>query len=190
MGSHGPVAELPSQTKDYAMKTHLLAAMFVTLGTTGALAHITLETQQAPVGSTYKAVLRVPHGCKGAATTKVRVRIPEGVIAIKPMPKPGWTLETVKGPYGKAFDYYGTPTSEGVKEVVWSGGRLLDEHYDEFVLRGYLTSDLKADTVLYVPVVQECEGGAVERWIEIPTEDKSADDYKSPAPGLKLTPKK
>ncbi|KFC68457.1 Hypothetical protein precursor [Bosea sp. LC85] len=172
------------------MKTHLLAAMLVTLGATGALAHITLETQQAPVGSTYKAVLRVPHGCKGAATTKVRVRIPEGVIAIKPMPKPGWILEAVKGPYGKAFDYYGTPTSEGVKEVVWSGGRLLDEHYDEFVLRGYLTSDLKADTILYVPVVQECEGGDVERWIEIPAEGKSPDDYKFPAPGLKLTPKK
>lgn len=155
-----------------------------------AFAHVTLETQQAAVGSTYKAVLRVPHGCKGAATIKVRAQIPEGVIAVKPMPKTGWTLETVKGKYGKAYDYYGTPTSEGVKEVVWSGGKLLDEHYDEFVLRAYLSADLKPETTLYVPVVQECEGGGVERWIEIPAEGKSADDYKFPAPGLKLTPKK
>ncbi|MEZ2405475.1 uncharacterized protein YcnI [Bosea sp. OAE752] len=155
-----------------------------------ALAHITLENQSAPVGSTYKAVLRVPHGCKGAATTKVRVQIPEGVIAVKPMPKAGWTLETVKGSYAKPYDYYGTPTSEGVKEVVWSGGKLPDEFYDEFVLRGYLAKDLKADATLYVPVVQECEGGAVERWIEIPEAGKSADDYKFPAPGVKLTPGK
>jgi uncharacterized protein YcnI len=155
-----------------------------------ALAHITLETQQAPVGSTYKAVLRVPHGCKGAATIKVRVQIPEGVIAVKPQPKSGWTLETIKGQYGKAYDYYGTPTSEGVKEVIWSGGKLLDEHYDEFALRAYLTSDLKSDTTLFVPVVQECDGGSVERWIEIPAAGKSADDYKFPAPGVKLTPKK
>jgi len=155
-----------------------------------ALAHVSLETQSAPVGSTYKAVLRVPHGCKGAATIKVRVQIPEGVIAVKPMPKPGWTLETVKGKFEKSYDYYGTPTAEGVKEVAWTGGKLLDEHYDEFVLRGYLTKDLKADTTLYVPVVQECEGGGVERWIEIPAAGKSADDYKYPAPGVKLTPAK
>jgi len=32
-----------------------------------ASAHITLEQQQAPVASSYKAVMRVPHGCEGAA---------------------------------------------------------------------------------------------------------------------------
>lgn len=171
-------------------KRSLATAALVALGASQAFAHITLETQTAPVGSTYKAVIRVPHGCKGAATTKVRVQIPEGVIAVKPMPKPGWTLETVKGKYEKSYDYYGTPTSEGVKEVVWSGGKLLDEHYDEFGLRGYLTTDLKADATLYVPIVQECEGGGVERWIEVPAAGKVSDDYKFPAPGLKLTPKK
>ncbi|HEV7259175.1 MAG TPA: DUF1775 domain-containing protein [Bosea sp. (in: a-proteobacteria)] len=171
-------------------KFTLVAAAFVALSATPALAHVTLETQTAPIGSTYKAVARVPHGCKGAATIKVRVRIPEGVIAVKPMPKAGWSLETVKGKYEKAYDYYGTPTSEGVREVVWSGGKLLDEHYDEFVFRAYLTTDLQPDTMLYVPIVQECEGGAVERWIEIPAAGKVPDDYKFPAPGLKLTPKK
>lgn len=165
------------------------AAALAALGASPAFAHVTLETQQAAIGSTYKAVLRVPHGCKGAATIKVRVRVPEGMIAVKPMPKPGWTLETVKGKYDEAYDYYGTPTSEGVREVVWSGGRLLDEHYDEFVLRGYLTSELNPETTLYVPVVQECEGGGVERWIEIPAAGKSGDDTKFPAPGLKLLPK-
>lgn len=171
-------------------KMIFMAAAFAALGATQALAHVTLETQTASVGATYKAVARVPHGCKGAATTRLRVQIPEGVIAVKPMPKPGWTLETVKGKYEKAYDYYGTPTSEGVREVVWSGGKLLDEHYDEFVFRAYLTTDLKPDTTLYVPIVQECEGGGVERWIEIPAAGKVSDDYKFPAPGLKLTPKK
>lgn len=172
------------------MSIRMLLATLAALAAGPAFAHVTLETPSAPVGSTYKAVARVPHGCKGAATTKIRVQIPEGMIAIKPMPKPGWTLESVKGKYDKAYDYYGTPTSEGVKEVVWSGGKLLDEHYDEFVFRGYLTTDLKPDTTLFVPIVQECEGGGVERWIEIPAAGKVSDDYKFPAPGLKLTPKK
>jgi periplasmic copper chaperone A len=43
--------------------------------------------------------------------------------------------------------------------------------------------------MLYFPAVQECEGNKAERWIEIPAEGRKADDYKSPAPGLKLLPK-
>jgi uncharacterized protein YcnI len=43
-----------------------------------AIAHVTLENREAPVGAGYKAVLRVPHGCEGTATTTLRVRIPEG----------------------------------------------------------------------------------------------------------------
>ncbi|MBJ6125602.1 YcnI family protein [Microvirga splendida] len=154
-----------------------------------ALAHTTLEAQQAPVASTYKAVLRVGHGCEGAPTLKLRVRIPEGVINVKPMPKPGWEMETVKASYEKTYDYHGMATSEGVREIIWTG-KLLDEHYDEFVFRAYLTNSLKPDTMLYIPVVQECEGGKADRWIEIPAEGKSADDYQYPAPGLKLLPAK
>ncbi|KLK92941.1 hypothetical protein AA309_11910 [Microvirga vignae] len=154
-----------------------------------ALAHTTLETQQAPVNSTYKAVLRVGHGCDGAPTLKLRVRVPEGVIAVKPMPKSGWTMETVKGTYDQPYDYHGTPTTEGVKEIIWTG-KLLDEHYDEFVFRAFLTDHLKPDTTLYFPTVQECGGGKADRWIEIPAEGKKVDDYRYPAPGLKLLPAK
>ncbi|SEB90307.1 Uncharacterized protein YcnI [Rhizobiales bacterium GAS191] len=167
----------------------LRVSAILALSATAALAHVTLETQQTPAGGAYKAVFRVPHGCDGSATVKLRVQIPPGVISVKPMPKPGWTLETVKGKYEKTYDYYGTPTSEGVKEVVWSAGKLPDEFYDEFVLRGYLTPDLKPDTTLYFPVVQECEKG-VHRWIEIPAEGKTAEDYETPAPSVKLLPKK
>ena len=50
---------------------------------------------------------------------------------------------------------------EGVKEIVWSGGKLPDEHYDEFVFAGFLASDLKPGP-LYIPVTQECEKGRSE----------------------------
>lgn len=171
------------------MLKSFLPAMALLAASAPAFAHVTLETQEAPVGGTYKAVLRVPHGCEGSPTVKIRVQIPEGMIAVKPMPKPGWTLETVKGKYAAAYDYYGTSTSEGVTEVVWSGGRLPDEFYDEFVFRSYLTTGLKPGAHLYFPVVQDCEVGT-DRWIEIPAEGKDSDDYETPAPGLKLLPKK
>jgi uncharacterized protein YcnI len=170
------------------MKSLILSAACVLVGVSAANAHVTLETQEAKVGSTYKAVFRVPHGCEGKATNTVRVQIPEGYIAVKPMPKAGWTLETVKGAYAKSYDYHGTPMAEGVKEVVWSGGNLLDEHYDEFVVRGTLAGDFAPDSMLYFPVVQEC-ADAAERWIEIPEAGKNADDYEFPAPGIKILPK-
>ena len=163
------------------------AALAVVLTAVPAFAHVTLEVQEAPVGSTYKAVLRVPHGCEGAASLRIRVQVPEGVVAVKPMPKAGWTLETVKGAYRQPYDYYGTPLTEGVKEISWTG-KLLDEHYDEFVFRGQLTDGLPVGQMLYFPIVQECEGGKSERWIEIPAAGRTADDYRFPAPGLKLLP--
>jgi uncharacterized protein YcnI len=153
-----------------------------------AAAHVTLETQEAKVGSFYKATFRVPHGCKGEATHTVRVRIPEGFFAVKPMPKPGWKLDTVIGPYAQSHQDHGRTLTEGVREVVWSGGSLLDAHYDEFVMRGTLAHGLPVDKRLYFPVVQECAGGA-ERWIEIPADGKASGDYKYPAPGLKLLPR-
>ena len=167
----------------------LPAGTFLFLGTGAAFAHITLETQEAPVGSTYKAILRVPHGCDGKATTAVRVQIPEGVISVKPMPKPGWTLQTKKGKYEKSYQLYGKAVTDGVKEVDWSGGSLPDEFYDEFVFRGTLAADLPAGQKLYFPVVQECDG-ATTRWIEIPAAGQDEDALEDPAPGLKLLPKK
>src|ERR1700744_5666133 len=155
------------------------------LSATPASAHVTLEGKQAAVGTWYKAVFAVPHGCAGSATTKLRVQIPDGVIDVKPMPKPGWTVEVIKGKYAAPYDFHGAKVSEGVKEVVWSGGKLADDYYDEFVINTYLTATLKPDTVLYFPTVQECEQG-VSRWIDIPAggEAEHGHGSKSPAPGV------
>lgn len=156
----------------------------------GARAHVTLEAKETPVGAPYKAVLKVPHGCKDAPTVTLRVRIPEGVISVKPMPKAGWKLETVRGPYAKTYDFYhGLKLSEGVREVVWSGGELPNEFYDEFVLSGFVAADQAPGATLYFPVVQECPGGAAERWIEIPKDGETSGRLEKPAPGVKLTPK-
>ena len=146
-----------------------------------AFAHITLANPQAPVGSYYKAVFNVPHGCKGSPTLKIRVRIPDGVIAVKPQPKAGWKIDLVEGAYAKPYTLHGAQITSGVKEVSWSG-QLPDAYFDEFVMQTYLTADLPAGTVLHFPVVQECEKG-VERWIDV------KEPSEMPAPHLTLTPK-
>ena len=174
---------VPMSKAGFVVATLVLAA-------SPASAHISLEPKQATIGSSYKAVFAVPHGCAGSATVKLRVQVPEGVIGIKPMPKPGWTLETVKGKYATEYELHGSKLSEGVKEVVWSGGKLADDNFDEFVFSSYLTAGLKPDTTLYFPVVQECEQG-VSRWIDIPRGEGEShgSGSKTPAPGVKLMPK-
>ena len=171
------------------LKPNWLVAVAALCAASSANAHVTLEKREAAVGSYYKAVFAVPHGCAGSATVKIRVQIPEGVIAVKPMPKAGWSVEAISGKYASDYSYHGKKFSEGVKEVVWSGGKLADGHYDEFVMSTYLTGNLKPNSMLYFPVVQECEQG-VSRWIDIPAQGAGhSHDDKSPAPGVKLMPK-
>jgi len=121
-----------------------------------AFAHITLETGSAPVGSSYKAVLRVPHGCDGQPTTAITVKVPEGFISAKPMPKPGWTLQITTGTYASTYKLYGAEVTSGATEISWSGGALPDNEYDEFVVRGTLADSLKPGETLYFPVLQNC----------------------------------
>jgi uncharacterized protein YcnI len=170
------------------IQTSALAAFaaVAAIGVQPAWAHITLAAKTATVGSGYMAVLRVPHGCDGAATTAIRVQIPTGVYGVKPQPKAGWKLEVSSGKYQVPFTNKGSQLAEGVTQVSWTGGNLLDAYYDEFVLSTSLADSLTPGSPLYFPVVQECEGGKADRWIEIPAAGKVADDYKNPAPSLTL----
>jgi uncharacterized protein YcnI len=152
-----------------------------------AFAHVTLERGEAAADSYYKATLRAPHGCKDSPTVRLRVRLPEGVLSVKPQPKPGWSLAITKVKLNPPLDDgHGGKITETVGEVVWSGGKLLNEHFDEFAMMMKLPD--RPGATLYFPVVQECVEG-VHRWIEIPEAGKSARDYKEPAPALRLGPK-
>lgn len=93
----------------------------------------------------------------GEATLRVRITVPEGVVAAKPMPKAGWDLETTSGAYAKTYDYHG-PISEGVKEIVWTG-KLEDAHYDEFVFRARITDGICAGGCGLLP-----HGSGMRKW--------------------------
>ncbi|GGA88693.1 hypothetical protein GCM10011491_15620 [Brucella endophytica] len=150
-----------------------------------AHAHATLEKGEAKAGASYKAVLRVPHGCDGKATTAVSIKLPEGFVSAQPMPKAGWKVETVKGDYQKSYTVHGKEVRSGVVEVRWTDGSLPDDFYDEFVVVGRL-ANFDKDTVLYFPATQLCGSDASVAWTEIPAEGQNPHDLKNPAPQLKV----
>lgn len=123
-----------------------------------ALAHVTLENPVAPANATYKAVLRIPHGCGDADTIRVTVSLPEGARDAQPMVKPGWSIRTAPG------------------QVIFENGVLPAAYYDEFALR-FRTPDRAGDT-LRLPVVQDCTGGKTAAW--------TGTEPRMPAPELRL----
>jgi periplasmic copper chaperone A len=165
----------------------LAATIAISFGLPAA-AHITFENKTAKPGSTVKFILRVPHGCAGAATTGIRIALPETLSEAKPQPKSGWTISLVADDVQKASAGVGQ-AHEGaappVKEISWSGGRLEDAYYDEFVFRA--TVSKTASGPLFVPVIQQCDG-STERWIEIPANGASSEDLKNPAPLVRIEP--
>ena len=167
------------------IKSLALAGTFLAGLAGAASAHVTFEDPEAEAGNTYKGVLRVTHGCEGAATTAFRVLIPDGVINAKPMPKPGWTLETVVGPYAEPAELHGETVTEGVREIVWSGGELPDEWFDEFTFRATLPQG-EAGQVIVFTAIQEC-GDAQMEWTEVAAEGQDPHALEYPAPTLTLT---
>jgi uncharacterized protein YcnI len=180
-----------SNLKDTIMRSKYLLSLATVVITShlfaaSVSAHVTLDTREGMIGSIFKAAFRVTDGCQGSPTVKLSIHIPDGATLARPMPKPNWQIEIVKGKFEKPYSVGSRSITEGVKEVIFSG-KLPDEYYDEFVITTFLSPDLEAGKSLYFPTLQECETGSND-WSEIPAEGKSPADYKHLAPGIKLIP--
>ena len=174
------------------------ALILASMASNPAYAHISLDTPEAPALAYVRLAVRVLHGCEGAATVGLRMQLPDGVIAAKPMPKPNWELTAVSNPSSvnegttagehSAKGHHGD--APAVREVSWrakAGEGLPDAFYDEFVV--YLRMPDTAGQTLYFPFVQECEGGKISRWIERPTQGQSQDQLRLPAFPMRVLPR-
>jgi hypothetical protein len=161
-------------------------ALAAHLGACPVEAHVSLEKPEAPRGTSYKAVLKVPHGCDGSPTTGLTIALPDGFIGAKPMPKPGWTIDLKRGPYSQSYAFYhGKTLAEGVTEIRWSGGSLPDDYYDEFVAQGFLAKELAPGATLAFKVTQTCAKGEM-KWIEVPAPGADPHSLEAPAALLKI----
>ncbi len=161
--------------------TLLISLAAVAGASAAAHAHVGFKTRQVPLAVTIDSVLRVPHGCNGSPTVRLRMRVPKAVVAIRAKPKEGWTM---------------SQTGEsGGREIAWSGA-LPAKQTGEFPLSMDIDSSVKPGDVLFFPVVQECEKG-VARWIDVKgrpsadaPDDEEHDESTSPAPSIRFLPRK
>jgi uncharacterized protein YcnI len=170
----------------FSFRALACAALGLIASVGAASSHPTLTQRTAQADSYFRASISVPHGCDGAATTKISIWLPESVVQARPMVKPGWTIEIVRVKLEKEFEGpHGHKITHRVAKVIYSGGTLPDDHFDDFTLSLRLP---KQAGVLYFPVEQEC-GDKRRAWNEIPSPGEKLSDLESPAAALTITPK-
>jgi uncharacterized protein YcnI len=167
------------------MRKLLLVLSVATVGVVAvgtAAAHVEPAVEEAPAGGSTIIPFVVPHGCDGAPTRSVAIRIAAGVTQAKPQAKPGWKLTITRGKLPQPVkDFAGNTVTRGVLQVTWSGGNLPDSQFDTFnILLGMPNTPGKT---VHFPTVQRCSKGVV-RWIEIPKAGQAEPEH--PAPGVKL----
>jgi len=146
-----------------------------------ASAHVVIAPAEAPAGSYTRIAFMVGHGCAGAATTAIEVTMPEGLSTARPQPKPGWSIAVEMRAVERPI-----PTEHGLVRqapamISWTGGPLPDQHYEEFVM--LIATPNRAGETLIFPVIQRCEGGAQNAWVEVAPEGARA---RNPAATLRL----
>ncbi|MEY3730669.1 MAG: hypothetical protein RLZZ57_1425 [Pseudomonadota bacterium] len=171
----------------HPIHARLCAAAIALFCASQASAHVTIDPPQAQANGMLRAAFRVPHGCGQQATIRVTVTLPEGTTTARPMPKAGWRISIPRQPLATPVsDGHGGMITEAITQIIWEGGPLPNEHYDEFVI--YFRTPNRPDETIWLPTVQHCDGGGTAAWTEIPEAGRRITDYRFPAPALRLTP--
>jgi uncharacterized protein YcnI len=144
----------------------LAAGVLASAVTTAAHAHVGISPTEGPAGKVLDLSLSVGHGCDGAATTSLEVKMPEGVVDYS---------------VGKVAGWQGDKPAPGLMR--WRGGPLPDSTVLDFPFKAEFSG--RKGEVLVFPVVQGCEGGLETAWIS--TGDDSGAGHGTPAPTLTLT---
>jgi periplasmic copper chaperone A len=122
--------------------------------------------------------VRVPNETEDANTTKVDVRFPPGFAAASYQPVPGWAVEVVKKKLPKPIQTDDGPITEGVQEIIWSGGKIAPGEFIDFPLSVQIPGE--AGDELTFKALQTYDDGEVVRWIGAP-------DSEHPAPQVTVT---
>jgi periplasmic copper chaperone A len=129
-----------------------------------AWAHVEAELGEVSPTGRAEITFGFQHGCDGAATTALRIQVPEGVSDI--------TLEPVEGFTPNVSD----------TEFGWSGGSVPDGEEAAFTATAQLTGE-EGDVIAF-PTIQQC-GDVEEAWVE-PPETSTGDESTNPSPSIVL----
>ena len=135
-----------------------------------ALAHVTVQPNEAIVGSFSRFVVRVPNERDDAGTTKVTVELPP-LAFVSFEPKDGWKRTTKTVEFDEPIEVFGEEITEGVGSVTWSGGEIGVGEFDEF---GFSARMPDGETTLTFNAIQTYSSGEVVEWTGAPDSESPA----------------
>ncbi len=159
------------------MRKLIVAALAagVVISASPALAHVTVQPNEAIVGSFSRFVVRVPNERDNASTTKVTVELPP-LAFVSFEEKAGWTRRVEEGEFAEPVQAFGDEVTEGIVSVTWSGGNIGPGEFAEFGFSAKMP-DTEAD--LEFGAIQTYSNGEVVEWT-------GTEDSEEPAPHLKV----
>ena len=158
----------------------LLAVGGALVGVPAASAHVTVNPNEVAADSFSRFAVRVPNERPNAATTKIVVRLPQGLFFVSFQPKPGWKRTVTTAKLNPPVELFGEKQTERVATVTWEGGRIAPGEFDEFGLSAKVPN--APGKTLAFPANQTYSNGEVVRWIGAP-------DSETPASRVTLGPK-
>jgi uncharacterized protein YcnI len=166
--------------------TVVLALGLVGLVAGAAAAHVSIDPESAPKGSTTKFSFQVPNEKDNASTVGLEVTFPADhpIASVSVLQKAGWTFAIEKQPLPKPIKSpFGGEVSQAVSKITWTGGEIQPDAFDLFTVRaGPLPKNVNQLEFQASPTYSD---GEVVQWNE-PTV-KGGAEPEHPAPVLKLT---
>jgi uncharacterized protein YcnI len=126
-----------------------------------ALAHVTVQPNEAATGSFSRFVVRVPNERDDANTTRVEVQLPP-LAFVSFQPKAGWERTVTMRTLDEPMEVFGEELTEVVGTVVWEGGSIATGEFEEFGFSARMPEDVN---VLEFPAVQTYDSGEEVRWV-------------------------
>ncbi len=166
----------------------LLGGVWLSGGAAVASAHVSIHGDGVAAGSSAVLTLSVPHGCEGAATTRVAVQVPAGITEVTPTVEPGWTVHKSLAHLREPLVLPdGDEVTERVDQVVYTAKTPLPDGYRaRFELEVAIPVEA-AGTTLSFPTVQTCTEGEVA-WTQVPARGQDSEELQSPAPSVVVAP--
>jgi uncharacterized protein len=143
-----------------------------------ASAHVTLQPSEAGAGEYTVLDVRVPNETEDADTTKVDVQFPPGFAEASYQAVPGWSVKVIKEKLAKPVQTDDGPVTEGVHEIIWSGGKIAPGRFQDFPISVQIPGE--AGDTLTFKALQTYDNGEVVRWIGAP-------ESEEPAPQVAVT---
>lgn len=155
-------------------------------GAAAASAHVGVTSDSHEAGAYAIATLSVPHGCGDSPTTRIAIKMPDGVNSVTPTRNAFYTAEKVRETLATPItDSHGNQITERIAEVVYTAITPLPaDQRDTFELSVKLPDDAAGST-LYFPTVQTCEEGETA-WVQLPAEGQDPHELALPAPSIEV----